>query len=253
MYDFSVLQLAIITTVFLLAGMVKGITGMGLPTVAMGLLGVFMPPVTAASLLIIPSFITNVWQLFTGPDFSAILRRLYIMMLGIIVGTIIGSALLTNIHYAGLTAGFLGITLAAYACFGLFGRPLSVPPHSERWLSPVIGIITGLITGATGVFVIPAVPYIQALGFEKEELIQALGLSFTVSTIALAIGLGHNNAFHAHNMIISAIAVIPALLGMTLGQIIRLRISPAIFRRWFLICLVLLGVELFVSHMISLL
>jgi hypothetical protein len=49
-----------------------------------------------------------------------------------------------------------------------------------------VGAITGLTTAATGVFVIPAVPYLQAIGFEKEELVQALGLSFTVSTMALA-------------------------------------------------------------------
>ena len=76
---------------FVLAGTVKGVTGMGLPTVAMGVLGVFMPPVAAASLLLIPSFVTNVWQLFTGPCFTGLLSRLWPMMLGVVVGTVAGS------------------------------------------------------------------------------------------------------------------------------------------------------------------
>jgi uncharacterized membrane protein YfcA len=114
----------------------------------------------------------------------------------------------------------------------------------ERWVSPVVGLTTGLVTGATGVFVIPAAPYLQALGLSKDDLIQALGLSFTISTIALAVGLASHGAFHLGHIALSALAVVPALLGMWFGQSIRQRISAATFRRWFLICLVLLGLEL---------
>src|SRR5690606_6648068 len=104
----------------------------------------------------------------------------------------------------------------------------------------------GFVTGGTGVFVIPAVPYLQALGLEKDDLIQALGLSFTVSTIALAIGLAGGGAFRFENAVASLLAIVPALLGMGFGQIIRTRVSAATFRRWFLICLFLLGVQLLV-------
>jgi uncharacterized membrane protein YfcA len=114
----------------------------------------------------------------------------------------------------------------------------------ERPLSPLVGVVTGLITGGTGVFVIPAVPYIQALGLDKEELVQALGLSFTVSTIALAIGLQRQGAFQLDDIGISGLAVLPALLGMWLGQHIRRRVSPATFRRWFFMCLAVLGLQL---------
>ncbi|NVZ80096.1 sulfite exporter TauE/SafE family protein, partial [Pseudomonas gingeri] len=51
---------------FLLAGTVKGVIGLGLPTVAMGLLGLAMVPAQAAALLIIPATLTNVWQLAAG-------------------------------------------------------------------------------------------------------------------------------------------------------------------------------------------
>jgi hypothetical protein len=92
----------IIVLTFLLAGIVKGVTGMGLPTVDVGILGAIMSPVSAASLLVIPSFVTNFWQLFTGPDFIAVIKRLWLMMLGIVVGTLAGSSLLTsaNTEYA---------------------------------------------------------------------------------------------------------------------------------------------------------
>jgi uncharacterized protein len=229
--------------------MVKGITGMGLPTVSMGILGAFMPPVVAASLLLIPSFVTNVWQLVMGPGFAALIGRLWMMMLGIVIGTSAASRLLTSANTKWTTIG-LGAALTVYGLSSFLARPLSVPPRAERWLSPVIGLTTGLITGGTGVFVIPAVPYLQALGLSKDDLIQALGLSFTASAAALAIGLEVGGAFRLDDIAASAHAILPSLLGMWLGTVVRGRISGATFRRGFLCCLVLLGLELVIRSLV---
>jgi uncharacterized membrane protein YfcA len=243
MHDFSEIQILTILLTFFLAGIVKGVTGMGLPTVAMGVLGTIMPPVGAAALLIVPSFITNIWQLLAGSSFVGLLSRLWLMMAAIMAGTVVASRLLTD-DVGGWTTMALGAALMAYAGYTLLARQLSVPVRAEKWLSPVIGLATGLITGGTGVFVIPAVPYLQALGLSKEDLVQALGLSFTVSTVALAAGLAQGGAFHAGGAIASILATAPALAGMWLGQHLRGRISASTFRRWFLICLLLLGLQL---------
>jgi uncharacterized membrane protein YfcA len=243
MFDLSVWLILSIGLTFFLAGAVKGITGMGLPTVAMGVLGALMTPVAAAALLIVPSLVTNVWQLLSGPSFTALARRLWPMMLGIVLGTLAGSFILADGNTRWTTAA-LGSALVVYAGFTLLARQISVPAHLEPWLSPLVGLTTGIVTGGTGVFVIPAVPYLQALGLRKDDLIQALGLSFTVSTIALAAGLGWRGAFQLDGLALSSLAVAPALAGMWLGQVARRKVSPETFRRWFLIGLLLLGAEL---------
>lgn len=245
MSDLSLPMLVAVSATFFAAGVVKGVTGMGLPTVAMGVLGALISPLAAVSLLIVPSFVTNVWQLLAGPSFGLILRRLWPMMAAIIAGTVLGSAWITG-GDTSMTTPVLGAALVTYALYTLLARQISIARRSEPWLSPVIGVVTGLVTGGTGVFVIPAVPYIQALGFSKDDLVQALGLSFTVSTIALALGLGAHGAFQADNLTLSALAVIPALTGMWSGQHVRNRISPQAFRRGFLVCLLLLGSEMMV-------
>ncbi|MFC0402132.1 sulfite exporter TauE/SafE family protein [Paraburkholderia rhizosphaerae] len=228
---------------FLGAGLVKGVTGMGLPTVAMGVLGTAISPVAAAAILIVPSLTTNVWQMLAGPDKLRLMRRLWPMMLCIVIGTVLGARLLVIVDpvWSGRT---LGLALIAYAAYALFSPAVSIPNRLEPWLSPVIGMVTGVVTGATGVFVIPAVPYLQSLGFQKDEVVQALGLSFTVSTVALAGGLLAHGAFRLHQIGLSLLAVIPALIGMWLGSIVRQKISPKTFRRCFLLFLVVLGLEL---------
>ncbi|MDR6287866.1 hypothetical protein E9232_000365 [Inquilinus ginsengisoli] len=165
------------------------------------------------------------------------------MMAGICLGTWAGAGLLTG-ALAGRAAIGLGAALVLYALIGLAGPRFAVPPRAERWLSPLVGAATGLVTGATGVFVIPAVPYLQALGLEKEDLIQALGLSFTVSTLALAAGLAQGGAFPLATAGTSLLALAPALLGMAAGQWLRLRVRPELFRRWFFLGLLALGLDL---------
>lgn len=242
--DWSLPLLSAITATFLAAGLVKGVTGMGLPTVAMALLGSLISPLAAAGLLIVPSFVTNVWQLLAGPSIGALSRRLWPMMLAIAAGTVAGSSLLAS-GDARLTTRALGAALVIYAAYTLLARhPLRVPARLEPWLSPLIGAVTGMVTGGTGVFVIPAVPYLQALGLDKDELVQALGLSFTVSTGALAAGLAWRGALPLDNLAMSTDAVVPALAGMWAGQIVRRRISPATFRRFMLLFLLLLGAEM---------
>lgn len=104
-----------------------------------------------------------------------------------------------------------------------------------------VGFITGIVTGATGVFAVPAVPYLSALEMRREELIQALGLSFTVSTLALAVGLGVSGNYSRGILLTSFSAVIPALLGMYVGQLLRNRLHPEVFRHWFFVAMLLVG------------
>lgn len=243
MFDPSVPLLATVAATFFVAGVVKGVTGMGLPTVAMGVLGAALSPLAAANLLIIPSAVTNVWQLLAGPNFGPLLSRFWPMMLTIVAGTMLGSAWLAE-GDTGVTTTALGIALVFYSAYTLLASQLYIGRHMETWLSPLVGAVTGLITGGTGVFVIPAVPYLQALRLAKDDLVQALGLSFTVSTFALAAGLVTRGAFQAENLALSGLAVVPALAGMWFGQILRSRISPLLFRKIFLFSLLALGFEI---------
>lgn len=237
------LPLAVAALTFLLAGFVKGVIGLGLPTVAMGLLSTVTEPAQAASLLIVPSFVTNVWQLATGQRFGGLVRRLWPMMAGVIAGTLAGSGFMQGDHAGHAVIG-LGVALMAYAVLGLTAVRFSVPPRAEPWLGPVIGTVTGLVTAATGVFMIPAVPYIGALGLPKDDLIQALGLSFTVSTVALAAALAGGGSFEAGTAGASALALAPALIGMFVGGWVRGRVSEKVFRRCFFLGLLALGAHL---------
>jgi uncharacterized membrane protein YfcA len=242
MFDAPVIFAATMLT-FLLAGVVKGVIGLGLPTVAVGLLGVMMAPAQAAALLVVPSLVTNVWQLAAGPRLLPLLRRLWPMMAGICFGTWAGSGLLAA-DAGGRATMALGIALLLYAMASLVSSRLRVPPGAEAWLSPIVGAATGVVTAATGVLVIPAVPYLQALSLERDDLVQALGLSFTISTVALAASLAQEGLFQASLAGASLLALVPASLGMALGQRLRRHLHSGRFRLAFFVGLLAVGLHL---------
>ena len=236
----SILSLTLVAFVFILAGLVKGVIGMGLPTIAIGLLGLIVAPVEAAAMLVLPSHVTNIWQLISGPSFVALLKRFKTLLIGICFGTPFGVSFIVSGQMAVVTAG-LGFVLMAYGLYGLSGVRIPVAPRAESWLSPLMGFFTGIVSGATGIAALPIAPYFTALELKRDDLIQALGLSFTVASIALAIGLLITGEFELDIATTSLLALAPAFVGMFFGQFLRKKIPQEKFRRYFFFSLVILG------------
>ena len=235
--------LILIAVAFLTAGFVKGALGLGLPTVSMGLLAVSMPPAQAIAIVIVPAIVTNIWQTFGGPYLRDIFRRLWPLLIGTAAGIWLNAGSLTG-PYARYTTIALGLLLAINAVIGLCKFDFTVARQNEKWVGGMVGLITGMISAATGVQVIPSVPFLQAIGMEKEELIQALGVFFTVATLALGLNLTGAGLLTASTALPGAVAMAASFAGMFIGQAVRTRLQQDIFRRWFQIGMIVLGLYL---------
>lgn len=243
-------MLILIAAAFLLAGFIKGVIGLGLPTVSMGLLAVTMPPSQAIAIVIVPAIVTNIWQTFGGPYLRDIMRRLWPLMLGTVAGIWLNAGLLTG-PYAPYGTVVLGTLLVIYAILGLGKLNFTVARRDEKWIGGIVGLITGVVSAATGVQVIPSMPYMQAIGMEKDELVQALGVFFTVATVALAFNLTATGVLTAATALPGAIAMAASFAGMFIGQAVRNRMQPEVFRRWFLIAIIFLGIYLAASAILK--
>lgn len=241
-------MLSFIAVVFLLAGLVKGMIGLGLPAVSMGLLTMMISPFQAASLLIVPSMVTNIWQLCAEGQVLRVLQRFWSLLLGIIIGSI--WSIFPRLGQSDFNSeALLGGMLLLYGLYGLAAKQI---PNLSRYaavLSPLMGYLGGALTVATGVVVIPVVPYLQSLHLQRDDLVQSLGMAFTVSTACLAIFLQQNPVDHLPiDYVWSVMALVPALLGMWLGTRIRYRIAEQKFRKVFFLGLMMLGGYMLFSH-----
>lgn len=123
----------------------------------------------------------------------------------------------------------------------MLSAKLHVSNSAERWASPLVGFATGSVNGATGVSVMPLVPYLTAVGLQREALIQAMGLVFMTAMLALAACLAWTGHFAVASAGASTLALLPVFAGMYAGQLVRLRLHADAYRKWFFIGLIALG------------
>ena len=213
---------------------------------SIGLLAVTMQPSRAIAIVIVPAIVTNIWQTFAGPHLRDIIRRLWPLMAGTVIGIWLNGGMLSG-PYARYGGVVLGVLLVIYAIVGLSKFNFSVARSNEKWIGGIVGLVTGMVSAATGVQVVPSMPFMQAIGMEKDELVQALGVFFTVATLALAFTLTSAGLLSASTALPGAVAMASAFAGMFIGQVVRSRMQPEAFRRWFLIAMILLGLYLAAS------
>lgn len=236
---------------FLLAGGVKGVIGLGLPTVSLGLLAATLDLTTAMAVLLFPSFVTNIWQAIVGGNGKAILYRIWPFLCLATVTILLGSSALSTINPL-LLSMLLGVLLLAYSIFNLLGFRLVISTQHNKWIGPLAGIANGILTGMTGSFVVPGVLYLQAIGLSRDMLIQAMGMLFTLSTIGLSLALQKQNLLTPELAIVSAIAIVPAIIGMVVGQRVRKSLSETKFRKIFFLSILVLGIFIIVKSGVSL-
>ena len=238
--EFDVVTYVVIGGSFLLAGFVKGVVGMGLPTISLALLTALIDLPTAMALLVVPAFCTNIWQGFIGGHLALLSRRLWPLLLAVMPFVWVGSVLSELFETAILTR-ILGGMVALYAALSFQSVTYSVSLPLQAWLGPLCGAINGVLTGLTGSLFLPGVMYLQVIGLSRDQLVQAMGLLFALSTLALGISLQEIGRINVGLWQISSFALLPALLGMHCGKICRVYLSEDLFRRVFLYGLALIG------------
>ena len=246
--NFEVVVLVVL--VFFVAGTIKGLIGFGLPTVSIAILAAFLGLIEAMTLMLLPSLITNLFQGLGGKYLIRLIRRYWSMFIFGAVFTWLSSSLLSTGH-AATFAVILGVVLTLYGLSSLYSLQLPSPGSRERWTSPLVGMVSGGITGITGIFLVPAVGYLQALRMKRDELIQAIGLWVTIATLSLAFSLKNHDLFSNELGLLSLTAVLPALLGMWVGRVLRPRLSESVFRHLFFTALMLLGVYISMSTIVT--
>jgi len=232
------------------AGLVKGLIGLGLPAMSLGLMMLAIDLKQAIVILLIPLLITNLWQGLVGGHLLAIIKRLWLLLFSGAVAIWFSVGLMVRTDTAILSIA-LGIILFGYASYSLVMPQILLPRRLELKISPLVGGISGTIAGLTGSLSVPAVFYMQALGMGRDALIQAMGIWFCLGSIMLGAALGGRSALPTDLAIISAGAVVPAIIGMELGRRIRHEFSENLFQKMFFSILLMLGIYITVGNSIK--
>ncbi len=236
-------RVLIVMAVFLFSSFVKGATGLGFSTICLPFLAVALSLKEALPLLILPSLASNILVMVDAGHFRSIVRRFWPLFAAVFPGIAGGLALLAWVDPR-IAGAALGLVLIAYCVFALAGPEMRLPAHLERLLGPPVGIATGVITGLTGVQVMPVLPYLRALRLVPNEFVQAINCWGTLSSLLMAVGLAKLGLMTWGTLLFSAAGLVPVYAGVKLGNRIRNRLSEESFTRAVLVLLIFMGATL---------
>jgi len=227
----------------LVAGIVKGILGIGIPVVSVSLMTLAINVPMAVSLLPIPILLSNLWQSLTSHQVRNTVTRFAPLITALIIGTAAGAKLLLLVDQQVLI-GIVGFAVLTFAVSAHFSRQFQLGRKAERWLLVPVGLLGGLLGGMTTFFGPPIIMFLFALKLDKDEFVGIISTLYLCAGVSLAILLGLVGAMGPQEYLWSSVAAAPLFLGVLIGQWLRTRISLDAFRRGLLLILVVVGIRL---------
>jgi uncharacterized membrane protein YfcA len=235
--------IAAVVCSLIVAGLLKGTIGVGMPVVALPLLSLFIDIKSAAMLLSMPLIFSNVPQALEGGKTGRCLMQLMPVFLGMIPGLFLGVRVLLALD-ANVAKIIAGLVLMGVAGVTLLAPKLQI---QSRWALPA-GITFGFFGGILGGIAAMAGPlvfiFLLAKGLRGMAFTKEASLYLVVSSGFLAILLTASRQFSWLDVSVSTAATLPVVLGMYAGQHMRDKIAPETFKKLVLIAVIAAGADL---------
>ncbi|MCF2872650.1 sulfite exporter TauE/SafE family protein [Octadecabacter sp. G9-8] len=236
-------EVVLICVVFLIAGAIKGTVGIGLPTVSVALMSQFIGPHDAVALVVFPLLISNLWQVFRS---GAGLETLH--KYGYLIAVLMVTLWLTTFVTVGISPDTLlttiGVAIVIFAASSLVRMPPELPDRFDKPAQIIAGFSAGVIGGLTSIWSPPIVTYLIAKRTDNDEFVRAVGLFILLGGIPLAIGFWQTGLLNGETAPISALMIVPTLLGFSIGEVVRKRMGSGMFRTVLLWMFLLMGLNL---------
>lgn len=235
--------LALVAVVLVVAAMIKGTLGLGLPVFAVSILGSFLDPHTVLALMVMPVVAANAWQAVQGGRIAETWHEFWPLIVFYALATAIGGWWMARVDPSVLLVT-LGVIAAAFAVINLAKPELRLRERDRGWIGIVAGSGAGVINGLSTVNGPPLLMYLMACDLKKEAFVGAYGLIAFAGTIPLALSYAYTGVLGPQEALWSSAALLPVFIGLGLGRMLRRYIEPALFRRILLFVLILLGINL---------
>ncbi len=237
------LDFLFILSAYVIAAAIKGLTGIGFSTSCLPIMALRIDLTAAIPLVIVPSVISNIAVMVQAGRFREAVRRFWPLYLTSIPGLLAGLAILVAID-ANAAKAVLGMVLIAYSLWALTNTSLTISATWEKRLRIPVGLCTGLVNGITGSQVMPVLPFLFSLNLGKKAFIQAINISFTLSSLIMLGGMNHLGYVSAKALLIAAGGLIPVIVSVYLAGRLQEKLSGTWHRRLVLLFLLIMGLIL---------
>jgi len=229
--------------IFLLAGIIKGVVGIGLPSASLSMLVQFVDPRAAIAMLLAPMLFSNIWQVYRGGRVRESFRILWPFAVCCMLFTWLAARQVGRVAADPLVL-LLGCTIVLFAVTSFLKPPPPVKKSIDRPLQVIAGSLAGILGGLTAIWGPPMIMYLLARRPTNEEFVRFTGFLFLLGSVPLFLGYWESGLLTTQLTLISLLMVIPTILGFSLGEQLRPRLNQDQFRILVLALFVIMGSNL---------
>ncbi|WP_126425805.1 sulfite exporter TauE/SafE family protein [Brevibacillus marinus] len=225
----------------LLAGLAKGISGMGLPVVAIPILAVLFDLQTAIAVTLVSTLATDVLMLVRLPKSWSVVSHALLLAIFGVCGIVIGSLILLSLNQLILSA-ILGVVILAFVVTSCCSILPAV--KRRRWLDAAVGLIGGVLQGAAGASGPVIGMYLLQLQVTRTAFLFLSNSFFVVMDLAQFVTIFQLGLYKGSLLFYALLALIPSLSAFAAGMRLQRHISDRLFRRSVLLVMALSGLVL---------
>lgn len=237
-------MLGFIAVVFLAAGVIKGVVGIGMPTAAVSILSQVIDPKVAIPLILVPSLLSNLWQIYRSGRTAVTVRRFGVFIGCLVFAIAVVSTTVTAAVPVAALMMILGSVVIAFSLSALAWSPPFLPERFDRVGQVAGGLASGVLGGLTAIWAPPMITYLMARRVEKDDFVRAAGVLIFCGTVPLTAGFFYSGIMTGAIAIVSCIMTVPVIVGFSVGERIRRLIEPDRFRKVVLLMFLAMGANL---------
>jgi len=167
---------------------VKSVTGLGLPPVAIPVLAAFVGVEEAVIIMALPSAITNVYQAWNNRTSWSLTRYLPSMLALCVVASIVGTWVFISVDVR-VIAVLVASIVFWYAITLLRDPEFALPEKGARRAAGPVAVFGGLLQGSTGMSGSIFAPFLHSLRLPRPAFMLSISLLFCVSSFGQLGGL----------------------------------------------------------------
>jgi len=243
MLFFDPMLIFMVTVALVLGGIVKGVTGIGLPIVSIAILLNFLNPLDVLSIVVVPAMFTNLIQAVKAGNWTGPIKRFPLLIILLVTSIWFSAHMVADIDQAMLFA-ILGTVLVLFVIASFIHPSTGLSRKTERWAGPLAGLLGGLIGGISTIWGPPMMMLFIMLRLSKEEFVQTVGAIWFMASIPLMVAYVNAGVVTLQTLPIGLYACIPGFIGQAIGTRIRSHIDQDMFKKILLGVLFLIGLNL---------
>jgi len=213
-----------------LGAFLKGVTGAGLPLLAVPMLATITRVEDAVILMVLPGIVANSMLVISHRRHWRVLKDHGPFLTVGFLGGIVGTWLLASMDDRWLKLVLVG-WLALYLYQYFFHREAGAKLAGKRHIAPVLGLAAGAAQGASGVSIHVVAPYFHARSLKMETYAFAMASTFLLFSVAQCTAISGLNLFTKERLLVSLLAMIPTILFIQLGIRFSRKTNEIVFNR----------------------